>query len=344
MIRAFIAAIAIASFSIPTLAEPVLPSPLIVAHRGASGYLPEHTIEAYILAIEQGAHVIEPDLVITKDGVLIARHENALSGTTDVAEKFPDRKTTKTIDGREIEDWFSEDFTLAEIKTLRAVERLENRDQSNNGKFQIPTFQEVVSLALAKSEETGREIGLYPETKHPSYFQDIGLPLEPPLVQVIRQNGLDRADAPVFIQSFEFENLMALNEEVNVQIIQLLAPMAIGPNITGLPGTDLPYTAVVSPEGLRHIATYADGIGPWKGMISDQNMGGQIITSKSLITDAQAAGLKVHAYTFRSDDVPERFGSDYMKEYQTFFEMGLDGLFSDFPDHAVAAASAFSED
>src|SRR5688572_6988005 len=167
-------------------------APLVIGHRGASGYRPEHTIESYTLAIEKGADFIEPDLVSTKDGVLIARHENEISGTTDVAEKFPDRQRTRMIDGKEVAGWFTEDLTLAEIKTLRAKERLDFRDQSYNGKFEVPTFEEVIDLALAKSRETGRTIGLYPETKHPTDAESIGVSLEEPLVAMLKKKGLDQ--------------------------------------------------------------------------------------------------------------------------------------------------------
>src|SRR5262245_25478902 len=184
--------------------------PLLIAHRGASGYLPEHTLAAYSLAIVQGADYIEPDLVATKDGVLIARHENEIGATTDVEKKFPDRRRTKQVDGQDISGWFSEDFTLAEIRTLRARERLEFRSHEFDGQFEIPTFDEVIDLAQQLGRERGRPLGIYPETKHPSYFQGIGLPLEDRLLDALRRHGWDRADAPVFIQSFETANLRAL--------------------------------------------------------------------------------------------------------------------------------------
>src|SRR5918994_2346581 len=193
--------------------------PLVIGHRGASGYLPEHTLAAYELAARQGADCIEPDLVITKDGVLVARHEPEISETTDVADhpEFADRRTTKLIDGREVTGWFVEDFTLAELKTLRAKERIPDirpQNSAYDGLFEIPTFQEVIDLRKRLSKELDREICIYPETKHPTYFQSIGLPLEEPLVRALRRNGLDRKRAPVFVQSFEVSNLQALDEEL----------------------------------------------------------------------------------------------------------------------------------
>ena len=220
-------AIAAASVSCGAEAAP-LPTltgqpPLIFGHRGASGYRPEHTLASYELAIQQGANYIEPDLAITKDGVLIARHEPNITDTTDVATRpeFAHLETTKTIDGVTLTGWYAEDFTLAEIKTLRAVERLPFRDQSFNGQFEIPTLQEVIDLAKQKSIETGREIGIIPETKHPSYFKSIGLPLEQRLVDVLDAAGYSDASAPVIIQSFEVENLKELNTLTDVRLVQL---------------------------------------------------------------------------------------------------------------------------
>ena len=193
--------------------------PLVIGHRGAAGHRPEHTIASYELAIEYGADFIEPDLVSTKDGILIARHENDISGTSDVAQKFPERRSTKTVDGKEIQGYFAEDFTLAEIKTLRARERLPFRNQGWNGVYEIPTFQEVIDLAQRKSQEKGRVIGIYPETKHPSYFRSIGLMLEPPLVKTLVANGYADTDAPVFIQSFEVQNLKDLSKLTRIRLV-----------------------------------------------------------------------------------------------------------------------------
>jgi glycerophosphoryl diester phosphodiesterase len=312
--------------------------PLIIAHRGASGYRPEHTLEAYALAIEQGADYIEPDLVITRDGVLVARHENEIGSTTDVAEKFPARRAVKTIDGRQVEGWFTEDFTLAELRTLRARERLAFRSKAYDGQFLVPTFDEVITLAQRKSAEAGRTIGIYPETKHPSHFRGLGLPLEEPLLAALRRHGWDRADAPVFIQSFEVGNLQALSRQTEVPLVQLI-------EFEGAPwdfiAADDPrrYADLVTPAGLADIARYADGIGPDKRLVLPVGPEGRSGAPTTLVRDAHAAGLVVHAWTFRSEDryLAAEFQGDPAAEIRRFLELGLDGLFSDFPDVAVAA-------
>src|SRR5574341_1666480 len=221
----------------------VEPHPIVIAHRGASGHRPEHTLEAYALAIAMGADFIEPDLVITRDGVLIARHENEIGGTTDVALKFPSRRTTKVIDGSTVTGWFTEDFTWAELRTLRATERLEFRSHAYDGQFAIPTFDEVLALADSAGRRRGRVVGVYPETKHPTYFRSIGLPLEERLVAAVRAHSLDRRDAAVFIQSFEAANLRMLRNQTRVRLVQLISD-----------------SSQVTPNALREIATYADGV------------------------------------------------------------------------------------
>lgn len=345
--------------------------PIVIGHRGASGYRPEHTLASYRLAIKQGANFIEPDLVSTKDGVLIARHENEISGTTDVADRpeFADRQTTKLIDGVEFTGWFTEDFTLAELKTLRAKERLEFRDQSFNGKFKIPTFQEIIDLAKRKSTELGRTIGIYPETKHPTYHDSVGLSLEEPLVEILKKNGYDSENSPVFIQSFEVGNLQELNTRIDVPLVQLLDAAGIAPD--GTLEESQPYDFVVggdsrtygdlrTSEGLEEVSQYADGIGPWKRMIvsveapdlngngeADDDVNGDgefndadttLTAPTSLVNDAHAAGLLVHPYTFRNEDF--YLASDYEgnpeREYEQFYKLGVDGVFSDFPNTAVA--------
>src|SRR4029453_6257980 len=213
--------------------------PLIIGHRGASGYRPEHTLEGYRLAAQMGADFIEPDLVSTKDGILIARHENEIGGTTDAADRFPDRKTTKTVDGQSITGWFTEDFTLAEIKTLRAKGRLATRSHESDGRFQVPTFDEVLDLAQALGRELGRPIGVYPETKHPTYFRGIGLALEPKLLKSLDAHGWNRRDAPVFIQSFGSANLKILRPQTQVRLIQLVSD-----------------PSMVAGDGLKAIAAY----------------------------------------------------------------------------------------
>ena len=323
-----------------------LPKPLVIAHRGASGHLPEHTLESYALAIEQGAHFIETDLVSTGDGVLIARHENDLSDTTDVAEKFPERRRAQLVDGQQVDGWFSEDFTLAEIKTLRARERLPFRDQSNNGQFEIPTFDEVVQLVLSESRESRRSIGIYPETKHPSHFAALGLALEEPLVAALERHNLNRADAPVFIQSFEVGNLRKLNELTDVPLIQLLSAAPLAPWDQASAGASLTYGDMMTDSGLRDISVYADGIGPWKALVVPRDEEGNLGSPTSLIERAHAAGLAVHAYTFRSEAryLARQYDGDPAAEYGQFFSLDIDGVFTDFPDAAIRAAQDLAAD
>jgi glycerophosphoryl diester phosphodiesterase len=314
-------------------------APLVIGHRGAAGHRPEHTLASYSLAIDYGVDFIEPDLVSTKDGVLIARHENDISGTTDVAQKFPGRRTTKTIDGKPIEGYFTEDFTLAEIKTLRAKERLAFRNQGWNGIYQIPTLQEVIELAKRRSLETGRTIGIYPETKHPSYFRSIGLALEPPLIKTLTDNGYTDANAPVFIQSFEVQNLKDLSKLTKMRLVQLMEDAKLKPYDFVVAGDRRSYGDLMTPEGLAAIATYASGIGPFKRSIVPQGADKALLPPTSLVADAHKAGLVVHPYTFR--DEPEFLAPDYgldpVKEYLQFFRLGVDGVFSDFGDTAVRA-------
>jgi glycerophosphoryl diester phosphodiesterase len=296
--------------------------PLIIAHRGASGHRPEHTREAYRLAVEMGADFIEPDLVATKDGVLIARHENEIGGTTDVADRFPDRKRTKTIDGQSLTGWFTEDFTLAEIKTLRARERLAFRSHAYDGQFQIVTFDEVIELAQQLAKSVGRPVGVYPETKHPTYFRSIHLPLEEKLLGSLQKHGWNHREAPVFIQSFEQENLRTLRTQTKVRLIQLVSA-----------------AAMVEGDGLRNIAAYADGIGPEKRLVVPVNADGSLGTPTDLVTRAHAAGLLVHIWTIRVDKefLPSGYHSNPEAEFEQFRQLGVDGVFTDFPD--VAARS-----
>jgi len=313
--------------------------PLIIGHRGAAGHRPEHTLASYSLAIDYGVDFIEPDLVATKDGVLIARHENDISGTTDVAQKFPGRRTTKTIDGKPIDGYFTEDFTLAEIKTLRAKERLDFRNQGWNGSYEIPTLQEVIELAKRRSLETGRVIGIYPETKHPSYFRSIGLALEPPLVKTLADNGYADANAPVFIQSFEVQNLKDLSKLTKVRLVQLMEDAKSKPYDFVVAGDRRSYGDLMTPGELAAIATYASGIGPFKGSIVPAGPGGALLPPTSLVADAHKAGLVVHPYTFRDEPrfLAPDYGLDPVKEYHQFFRLGVDGVFSDFGDTAVRA-------
>jgi glycerophosphoryl diester phosphodiesterase len=297
--------------------------PLIIGHRGASGHRPEHTLASYRLAAEMGADFIEPDLVSTRDGVLIARHENEIGGTTDVASKFADRKRTKTIDGQTIEGWFSEDFTLAEIKTLRARERLPFRSHDYDGRFEVATFEEVIALAQQLGRELGRPIGIYPETKHPTYFRGIGLPIEEPLLRTLAKHGWNTREAPVFIQSFEAGNLRELRKKTRVRLIQLISNMRMFES----PGVDM----------LQDIATYADGIGPEKRLIIPVKADGSVGPPTDLVARAHALGLLVHVYTLRIDKefLPAGYKGNAEQEFRDFRDAGVDGLFTDFPDVAA---------
>jgi glycerophosphoryl diester phosphodiesterase len=314
--------------------------PIIIGHRGASGHRPEHTLASYALAADLGADFLEPDLVSTRDGVLIARHENEISETTDVAERpeFRGRYGTKTIDGRAVSGWFSEDFTLAEIKTLRARERLAGRDHSFDGRFEVPTFDEVLSLAGRKSQEAGRTIGVYPETKHPTYFRSLGLALEERLVAALHGCGLVGRRAPVFLQSFETGNLQLLRRLTDLPLIQLLddggQPWDLA--VAGDPRT---YGDLAAPEGLAAIARYADGIGPSKRLIVPADGAGALMPATPLVEDAHRARLLVHPWTFRSDApfLATEYGGAPAREYAQFFALGVDGVFSDFPGDAARA-------
>ncbi|MHA6792202.1 glycerophosphodiester phosphodiesterase [Pseudonocardia bannensis] len=329
-------------------------APVVIGHRGASGYRPEHTLAAYELAARMGADFIEPDLVTTSDGVLVARHEPEIGGTTDVAARpeFAERRTTKTIDGVAHDGWFAEDFTLAELRTLRATERIPEIRQENtiyDGRYRVPTFDEVLALRERLSDELGREIGVYPETKSPSYFASIGRPLEPALVAAIERAGLNRPDAPVFVQSFETQNLRALRGQLKVGLIQLMQATGAPADLAAA-GDPRGYADLVTPQGLADIATYADGIGPDKDLVIGRDASEALGEPTALVTDAHAVGLLVHPYTFRNENrfLPAQFRShggeadygDAFAEYEAFLRAGVDGVFTDSPDTAVAARAA----
>jgi glycerophosphoryl diester phosphodiesterase len=323
--------------------------PLVIGHRGAPAYRPEHTLASYRLAIAMGADFIEPDLVSTKDHQLVVRHENDITQTTDVAAhpEFASRRTTKVIDGVSHTGWFTEDFTLAELRTLRAIERLPDVRPANtafNGLFPIPTFQEVIDLAKRN------RVGIYPETKHPTYFDSIGLSLEEPLVAALRRNGLDRRSARVFVQSFEVSNLRELNRRIDVPLIQLI-------DATGAPadyvarGIRRTYDDLVTRRGLRRIATYADGIGPDKSRIAPTDDADRLREPTTLVRDAHRDGLLVHPFTFRPENqfLPANYRQGVATsplfdiargnepaELRLFFRLGVDGLFADNADTAVA--------
>jgi glycerophosphoryl diester phosphodiesterase len=305
----------VASCARPGLAPIPSDRPVVIAHRGASGHRPEHTVAAYTLAVQMGADFIEPDLVSTKDGVLVARHENEIGGTTDVAQKFPDRQTRKIVDGDTLTGWFTEDFTLAELRTLRAKERLPFRSHAYDGQFAIPTFDEVLALADSLGRARGRVVGVYPETKHPTYHRSIGLPLEEKLLASLKARALDDRNAPVFIQSFEDGNLRTLRGQTRVKLVYLTS-------------------APLSAERLRDIATFADGVGVNQRLVVGAD---SAAVPTSLIRDAHAAGLAVHVWTMRSEPVflAKRYGGDPVAEVRELVRLGADGIFGDFPDVVV---------
>jgi glycerophosphoryl diester phosphodiesterase len=357
------------------------PKPLVIGHRGGgSGYLPEHTLEAYALGIELGADYIEPDLVATKDGHLIARHEPNLIATTNVASlpQFAARRRIEVVDGVPTDGYWARDFTLAEIKQLGAIQPVADRGQQFDGRFKIPTLEEVIELAKRKSRDKDRQIGIYPETKHPTYHQQAGLALEDRLLRVLARAGWNHRHAPVIIQSFETANLKYLRTRTSLRLVQLVDAddLAADGTITYAPPFHKPYDWVVSgrpglfrdlvtPAGLAEVRSYADGIGPWKYYIqstkckllassgtacADANGDGavneadrEIIAPTDLIQRAHALGLIVHTWTFRNERSRQPLDDrgNPINEYLRFYELGVDGLFSDFADSAVVARVMF---
>lgn len=328
-------------------------APLVIGHRGAPGYLPDHTLEGYALAIALGADFVDVDLVATKDGHLVVRHEPNLVATTNVASlpEFADRRRKAVIDGALEEGFFASDFTLAEIRTLRAVQPLPDRDPRFDGRFAVPTLDEVIALVKRKADEAGRTVGIYPETKHPTYHQSIGLALEDRLVAALARAGWNRRDAPVFIQSFETASLRYLRARTRVRLVQLVDANGVRPDGTldlsppsgrpfdwtasGRPGL---FSDLVTPAGLAEVARYADGIAPWKAYLQSW-AGPTLLPPTSVVADAHRAGLVVHPFTFRSEParMPPPFAGNAVREYLRFYELGVDGVFSDFTDTAVAA-------
>jgi glycerophosphoryl diester phosphodiesterase len=355
-------------------------APLVIGHRGgAPGYLPDHTLENYALGIALGADYVEPDLVATKDGHLIARHEPNLIATTNVASlpQFASRKRTAVIDGVPEVGFFASDFTLAEIKQLRAIQPLSDRDPSFDGRFEIPTLEEVIAFVKRKSAEEGRRIGIYPETKHPTYHQQLGLPLEDRLLQVLQRAGWNHRNAPVIVQSFETANLKYLRSKSSLRLVQLVDANDVNADgsLDFTKPYDKPYDWVVSgrqglfkdlltPAGLAEVRSYADGIGPWKvyllssacktvaagggcadstgdGLVDERDR--KLLPASDIVANAHKLGLLVHPYTFRNEQ--KRLTGDYkgnpVNEYLAFYELGVDGVFSDFADTAFAARAMF---
>ena len=294
--------------------------PQVIAHRGASGYLPEHTLAAYALAIEQGADIIEPDLVFTKDGVLVARHEHFLSKTTDVAEqaRFAGRK--RILNGRS--DWFTEDFTLAEIRTLRTKQAFAGRDDAADGKHSVPTFQEIIDLVRAKQAAGHGPIGLYPETKSPGHFAELGFDFAKVLGAQLEANNLPGAGVPVWVQSFEPDVLRRLNATTDLQLVQLVRPRSrLQPNLPNIP--------------LEEVAQFADGVGAMKYLLLTRS--GE---DSGFVAAAQSLGLFVHVWTFRDDSVASGFETA-QQELDRFIALGIDGFFTDFPDTGVEAVRRY---
>ncbi len=340
--------------------------PIVIGHRGACGYVPEHTLTSYFIAMQDGVDYVEPDLVMTKDGVLVARHENEIGTTTDVAAHpgFAGRRTSKVIDGASVTGWFTEDFTLAELKTLRARERIPDIRPSNtrfDGQFQVPTFEEILALVQAVQQQRatlakqlGRPaptpIGVYPETKHPSYFQSVGLPMEEKLVDLLERYGYEGRQGRAFLQSFEVANLKMLSKLTRLPLVQLIE--AAGAPFDFLASGDRrTYADLITPRGLDEIARYAQAIGPAKSLVIARSSSDALGDPSSLVSDAHAQGIHVHAWTFRAENsfLPQNFrtGSDAKAlgrldgELQVFLTAGLDGFFTDHADIGVRARDAF---
>ncbi len=366
--RTVITGLAVTPFA-AAIAEPALAAPLsrqalsassrkgatlVIGHRGAAGYRPEHTLASYELAARMGADFIEPDVVITKDGVLVCRHEPEIGGTTDVADhpEFADRKKTKKLDGVDVTGWWAEDFTLKELRTLYAAERLPAVRQENtlyNKRLRVPLLDEVFQLREKLSRSLGRRIGIYPETKHPTYFQKLGMPLEKRLLALIVKHGLNHPDAPIFVQSFETTNLGQLRKlGLKTQAVQLLSATGAPYDLIAA-GDSRTYADLITPKGLAAIAKYAQGLGPDKNMIIPRTADNSLGKPTSLVDDAHAKGLLVHPYTFRAENTflpkdyqvgtdPNDFGRA-IDEQITFLETGIDGLFTDEADIGVFARS-----
>ncbi|MBL8271195.1 glycerophosphodiester phosphodiesterase [Steroidobacter sp.] len=325
--------------------------PLVIAHRGASGYRPEHTLASYQLAIEFGADYVEPDLVATRDGHLVARHEPLLDDTTDVKSRpeFASRLSTKNLDGKQVTGFFASDFTLAEIRQLRAVQPNPARSKEYDGKFTVPTFEEILDLVAQESAKRGRSIGIYPETKHPAFHLGLQLPLEDRLLEVLNRRGLNKVGTPIFIQSFESANLQYLRPKTELPMVQLMEEGSLIYDESGkrVVSVSIPNHGDARggkrPSSLADVAKYANAIGPWKRQIL-RDVGQPTLLTTTVIEQAHAAGLRVHTYTFRNEPAtlaPE-YHNDPLQEYRRFFELGIDGVFSDFADTALKARAAWA--
>lgn len=336
-----------------------LPVPTIVGHRGASGYRPEHTLGSYQLALDLGAHVIEQDLVPTKDGHLVCRHENDITATTDVADhpEFAGRKTTKSVDGVSLTGWFTEDFTLAELKKLRAKERIpQQRPHSTlyNGRWEIPTFEEVLRWADEEGRRRGEPVWLYVETKHPTYFRGLGLGLEERLAKLLRRYGRDRRDSPLFLQSFEPTSMQRMAKLVSTPRVVLFDAADTQPWDFKESGDPRFVSDLITPKGLKWIASFAQGIGPWVDLIIPRDPAGKLGKPTTLVRDAHDKGLILHPYTMRNENSflpadfrigtdPNAYG-DAFGAFKTYFEQGIDGIFTDNPDTGLLAAADFNKD
>ncbi|MFD4635204.1 glycerophosphodiester phosphodiesterase [Streptomyces sp. NPDC058284] len=334
-----------------------LPVPTIVAHRGTSGYRPEHTLGSYQLALDMGAHVIEQDVVPTKDGHLVCRHENDITATTNVSAhpEFASRKTTKTVDGAKLTGWFTEDFTLAELKTLRAKERIPGTRQRNtlyDGRWEVPTLEEVLRWAEKEGRKRGKPVWLHIETKHPTYFRKLGLGLEEPLAKLLRRYGRHKKNSPTFLQSFEPSSIQRLAELVAGPRVVLLSTADSRPWDFVEAGDSRTVADLITPKGLRWLASFAQGIGPTLDLVIPRKADGSLGTPTTLVEDAHAADLILHPYTMRNENTflpanfrkgtdPNAYG-DAFGAFKAYFETGIDGVFSDNCDTALLAAADFT--
>ncbi|MDX2540809.1 glycerophosphodiester phosphodiesterase [Streptomyces sp. WI04-05B] len=337
-----------------------LPVPTIIGHRGASGYRPEHTFGSYQLALDLGADIVEAgDLVPTRDGHLVCRHEPEIGGTTNVADhpEFAGRRTTKVLDGVSVTGWFTEDFTLAELKTLRAIERIPaNRPHNTlyDGRWEIPTFEEVLRWQDEQTRKRGKQVWIYPETKHPTYFRALGLGLEERVAKLLKKHGKDRKNSPVILQSFEPTSIQRLNRLVDNPLVVLLSAANTRPWDFVTTGDPRTVADLITPAGLKGIAAYAQGIGPTLDLVIPKDAAGALTSPTTLVADAHKAGLVLHPYTMRNENpfLPANFRKgtdadaygDVFGAYRTYFATGIDGVFTDNADTGVLARADFLND